>query len=139
MRQGGIGSTLIDQPEGLWCSYWHQQGGAVQIIPRNNLAISDTGVPLEMTPHLREFLGQLAGLPPAPSVGIVIPHFGLVEGAAMVPIKMGVKKKKEEPMMVDLSSRNILGEDEVEEDKDSQLVSRSEHLLHLLWDLLLIS
>jgi hypothetical protein len=93
------------------------------MIPRENRMGPDGQIP-EMTLALREMLGQLAGPPPPPTTGVqVLPD--LTGGIA--PIKIGAKKKKkEEPMMIELSARNVLEEEEVAEEKDTQLVSRSE-------------
>lgn len=84
-----------------------------------------------MSAELKYLLGPLAGPPPAPTIGSAPDHqAGLLDrSGAMQPIKIGGKKKKEEPVMIDLGVRNILADDEgtVEEEKDTQLVSRSEY------------
>lgn len=85
----------------------------MESIPHNNPPVGP------LSPELRDFLGQLAGSLRPATVGPVNP--GLLDRTGLLPIKLG-KKKKEETMMTE--TRNIL-EEEVVEDKDSQLLSRS--------------
>jgi hypothetical protein len=73
----------------------------------------------------REFLGPLAGSRTGPAASVAADNHGqLNTSAAMIPIKLG-KRQKEEPVMVNLIGRNVLQEEEVEEERDSQLLSRS--------------
>jgi RNA-binding protein 5/10 len=139
-RKGGIGSDSIHQPDGDWCAYWHEQGGAVETIPKS--AAPEGAIGPELSTELKVFLGGLAGPlgPQATSVGVPTgtsaPSQGLLSGIGMQPIKIGApagkgkKKEREEDMLVPLGGKNVLGGEEEEEidavGKDTVLRSRSE-------------
>ncbi|BEI87992.1 uncharacterized protein CcaverHIS019_0107100 [Cutaneotrichosporon cavernicola] len=147
---GGFGAGTIDTPDGEFCTYWHQQAGAVETVPRGAPAVPARGVSLELSDETRRFLGNLAGKwkPPKPTgaaavatsnvpgeasssaPGTETPSGPLVGG--MQPIKIGfgnaVKKKpKEEPAMVEIMSKGLVDDDDEVDlvGKDSVLLSRT--------------
>lgn len=135
-RFGGFGSETIDKPEGQWCAYWHEKGGAMESIPRGAPGISEDGN-IELTPAHRAFLGNLAGVPQsqaASSQGFhSVQATGMtpvsVEGV-MQPIKIGISKgkKKEEAAIIPITQKRSLLDDGEEDDKvgkDTVLLSRS--------------
>ncbi|OXG70952.1 hypothetical protein C349_07117 [Cryptococcus neoformans var. grubii Br795] len=135
-RFGGFGSETIDKPEGQWCAYWHEKGGAMESIPRGAPGISEDGN-IELTPAHRAFLGNLAGVPQsqaASSQGFhSVQATGMtpvsVEGV-MQPIKIGISKgkKKEEAAIIPITQKRSLLDDGEEDDKvgkDTVLLSRT--------------
>ncbi|GMK54548.1 hypothetical protein CspeluHIS016_0111340 [Cutaneotrichosporon spelunceum] len=149
---GGFGAATIDTPDGEFCTYWHQQAGAVETLPRGAPPVPARGALVELSDETRRFLGNLAGKwkPPktaaaaagatshasvdesAPVSGTVTeqPSGPLVSG--MQPIKIGFgnaikKKPKEEPAMVEIMSKGFVDDnDEVDlVGKDSVLLSRT--------------
>lgn len=140
-KNGGIGSLSINDTDGQWCGYWHEQGGLIQTLPKGKPPINDNGEPPEMSTGLRAYLGHLAGPPPIPTTGMQggqggdgLGSQGLLDlsGNGMQPIniKLG-KKKKEEPLMVEMMPKSVnvlqgMGEEEKEPEQDTVLISRSE-------------
>ncbi|KLT41040.1 hypothetical protein CC85DRAFT_329392 [Cutaneotrichosporon oleaginosum] len=146
---GGIGATTITSPDGEYCTYWHQQAGAVETLPRGAPPVPARGASIELSDETRRFLGNLGGKwkPPkaaASASGVVnsptesstsaqaaeTPTGPLVGG--MQPIKIGFgnaikKKPKEEPVMVEIMSKALVDDnDEVDlVGKDSTLPSRT--------------
>ncbi|WWC68946.1 uncharacterized protein I206_102882 [Kwoniella pini CBS 10737] len=134
-RNGGIASDTIDQPEGKWCAYWHQAGGAVETVARGAPDFDEDGL-VQLTPNHRSFLGTLAGVPPQAKLP---PSADTAHGSmepinisgGVQPIKisgLGKGKKKDEMAgMIPITGKNLLKEDEEEHmvDKDSVLLSRS--------------
>ncbi|WRT65424.1 uncharacterized protein IL334_002367 [Kwoniella shivajii] len=135
-RNGGIASDTIDNPEGQWCAYWHQAGGAVETVTRGAPQIGEDGV-VQLTPDHRTFLGTLAGIPPQTKAaqpsdqnqGAMGP---ISMAGGLQPIKIGTagpkgKKKEDLASIIPIIGKNVLG-DEEEVDmvgKDSVLLSRS--------------
>ena len=151
-RNGGIGSSTIDKPDGQWVGYWHEQSGCLETVPKNALKINDDGNLDPITVDIRAFLGSLAGPMPGqqsntPQVAqpIVNPlsgpvSFSMSGMAAMQPIKIGVKGRKMEEGFVNLSGKTLLDDDDavVDSGKDSVLLSRSRSLDDLLDSILTI-
>jgi hypothetical protein len=157
---GGLGASTIDTPDGEFCTYWHQQAGAVETIPRGALPVPAHGASLELGDETRRFLGNLAGKwkPPkvaaAPSAASSLPSGSSTAAPAaetpsgpliggMQPIKIGFgnaikKKPKEEPAMVEIMSKGFVDDnDEVDlVGKDSVLLSRSKSVGSPFADLL---
>nr|XP_019049931.1 hypothetical protein I302_00351 [Kwoniella bestiolae CBS 10118]OCF28861.1 hypothetical protein I302_00351 [Kwoniella bestiolae CBS 10118] len=135
-RNGGIASDTIEQPEGKWCAYWHQAGGAVETTTRGAPVIGEDGL-IQLTPDHRSFLGTLAGVPPqvpqprtteaAPTSMTPISLAGGIQ-----PIKIGGKGKKKEELagIIPITGKNMLGDDEEVDlvGKDSVLLSRSKFI-----------
>lgn len=143
---GGIGSATISSPDGEFCTYWHQQAGAVETVPRGAPPIPFGGLPVELSSDVIAYLGNLSGKgkkhkgeesaaqskeaagetddPPADSGSL-----------SMQPIKIGgmgpaKKKKKEEPAMVTIMAKSLLDDDDEMDlvGEDSELLSRSKRL-----------
>lgn len=135
-RLGGFGSETIDKPEGQWCAYWHEKGGAMESVPRGAPAISEDGN-VELTPAHRAFLGSLAGVPQSQVTSSQGSHSVQTTGmtpvsveGVMQPIKigMGKAKKKEEAAIIPITQKRSLlddGEDEDKVGKDTVLLSRT--------------
>ncbi|WWD08598.1 hypothetical protein V865_006711 [Kwoniella europaea PYCC6329] len=132
-RNGGVASDTIEQPEGKWCAYWHQAGGAVETLTRGAPVIDEDGL-IQLTPDHRSFLGHLAGVPPqipqsAPAEAAPTSMAPINIAGGVQPIKIGGKGKKKEEMagIIPISGKNLLGGDEEEDlvGKDSVLLSRS--------------
>ncbi|WWC59936.1 uncharacterized protein I303_102499 [Kwoniella dejecticola CBS 10117] len=134
-RNGGIASETLDKPEGQWCAYWHQAGGAVETISRGAPIIGEDGL-IQLTPEHRSFLGTLAGVPaqvpPPQSIETAqasMTPINLTGGVQ--PIKIGGpgkgKKRDEMAGMVPIIGKNMLDEEEDQDlvGKDSVLLSRS--------------
>ncbi|WWC87543.1 uncharacterized protein L201_002433 [Kwoniella dendrophila CBS 6074] len=132
-RNGGLASESIDHPDGKWCAYWHQGGGAVETVTRGGPLIGEDGI-VQLTPDHRSFLGTLAGVPPQ------LQHSQMPESAqsgttpvsitgGIQPIKIGGKGKKKEELagIIPITGKNLLGgEEELDVvGKDSVLLSRS--------------
>lgn len=135
-RFGGFGSETIDKPEGQWCAYWHEKGGAMESVPRGAPAIGEDGN-VELTPAHRAFLGSLAGVPQSQVTSSQGPQSlqttgmtsASVEGV-MQPIKIGIGKgkKTEEAAIIPITQKRSLLDDGEEDDKvgkDTVLLSRS--------------
>ncbi|WVR04075.1 hypothetical protein IAU60_001074 [Kwoniella sp. DSM 27419] len=134
-RSGGIGSELLDQPAGQWCTYWHQLAGLTEVVSRGAPRINENG-DIELTPDHRAFLGTLAGVPvqgraSTQSAGITQPMAPINIAGGLQPIKIGTGskgRKKEEIAMIPISGKNLLGDEEEEVDlvgKDTVLLSRT--------------
>jgi len=129
-RLGGLGGESIDKPDGKWCGYWHEQGGAIETLARGGRAIEENGELSKITLDQRGFLGEYAGssAPPPSALAATMntAPTGLINisSVAMQPIKVGV-----EEATASASSKNVLADDEEsQEDRDTVLLSRSESL-----------
>ena len=130
-RLGGPGGDTIDQPDGKWCGYWHQQSGSIETFPRGGRVLEETGDLGKISLELRGFLGELAGsiasAPSAPPLTTSIASTGLINisTVAMQPIKLGSYSAGEEGVPL-VHSKNVLEEDDTREEKDTVLLSRGE-------------
>ncbi len=138
-RLGGLGGDSIDQPDGQWCGYWHEKGGAVETLSRGGRSIEETGDLAKITLELRGFLGELAGPiapPPStiPSTSSAAPTGLLnISSVAMQPIKISAGAVKEEEGIVQMKVKNILDdEEETQEERDTVLLSRGEFALAII-------
>ncbi|KAK4685451.1 hypothetical protein P7C73_g4697, partial [Tremellales sp. Uapishka_1] len=136
-RQGGIGCETVDDSDDHWCCYWHQDGGAVEVLPRGGSIAEDGSAPIP-TKDMRIFIGSsLAGPIPIPkglgsAASAGKPDEG---GGAAFPmptgpftVKIGKTKRKDEDVMVPILQKNLLADEEDEKDvvgKDSVLLSRT--------------
>lgn len=143
-KDGGIGSATIDHPDGEFCTYWHQQAGAVETIPRGAPPIPARGEAVDLSPEVAAYLGNLSGRTKPKSqatagqsaeiTGEVAAATSGSEPLTMQPIKIGgfgtaakKKKKEEEPAMVTIMAKSLLDDDDEIDlvGQDSKLLSRS--------------
>lgn len=139
-RNGGIGSDAVDKPDGQWVAYNHEHAGAIEAVPKGAHPIHDDGLLPAMSAEVRMLLGSLAGRLPGTAESSTStpapPSAGMVTiSNVMQPIKIGapiampkVTRKADEAGFVTQDRRNILGDDDEEQDlvgKDTVLLSRS--------------
>lgn len=140
-RNGGIGSDTVEKTDGAWCAYFHEQAGAIEMSPESRAPIAEDGSIPPMSDEMRSFLGGLAGKSSdnkdGSSTSTAPPTGGFVSiSNVMQPIKIGTSfgvpkttRKADEAGLVTRDAKNVLGDDEEEQDligKDTVLLSRSE-------------
>lgn len=140
-RNGGLGSETIDGSEGSWCAYTQEGAGAIEVLPESGLPIGEDGSIPPIPIELRTLLGSLAGKNTGSEPGRIAvppPTAEMVSIAnIMQPIKLGTgaigmpkqaRKADEAGLVANDGRRNVLGDDEEEQDlvgKDTVLLSRS--------------
>lgn len=140
-RKGGIGCETVDKADGTWCAYFHENAGAMEVLPESRPPIGEDGSIPALSDDLRAFLGGLAGKTAESSqdstaIAAAPPTAGLVSiSNVMQPIKIGTSfgmpktsRKADEAGLVARDGRNVRDDDDEEQDlvgKDTVLLSRS--------------
>ncbi|ORY25257.1 hypothetical protein BCR39DRAFT_292207 [Naematelia encephala] len=143
-RNGGIGSEVIDNPDGEWVAYWHEKAGALELVPGGAPTVMLNGELEPMSAEIKMFLGSLAGRP-APSSQAAGPQ-GSTPGVAisgqtapisismtaMQPIKIGLKLDNEGIVPISGSKRAFVDEEDDAIGKDTVLLSRTKGVASII-------
>ena len=136
-RNGGIGSTTIDKPDGTWVGYWHPDAIPQSYSPVGAPNIKDDGQTEDLAPEFKAFLGNFGGVraPDSTSTGdlsrqsqMAAPSGPIsITMTAMQPIKIGKSKTPDEGFVAPETKNILQDEEEVDEiGRDTILLSRSE-------------